>query len=224
MKGLIFNGKKDVSINYIPEPQPGKDEALVKVLAAAICGSDLHAYKGLSSRRTKGIALGHEIMGLIEKLPQNVNDESSLNIGDRVVVQPISYCGKCKWCLKGEYQHCNNRKLYGAQIPGGMAEKIAVPLRNLYPLNKDISDSEATLIEPLAVALRACSSIDLNIFNNILIQGVGPIGLLLLWILRHSTVNNIIVIDIVKSRLSVAEEWGADYTINSRYFYFKQFC
>ena len=128
MKALVFTDKEQLEYQSVPSPTPKGEELLVKVSAAGICGSDMHAYHGFDDRRIPPLILGHEISGTIENSKENV------------IINPLITCGNCYECKNGIEHLCQTRSLIGMSKPaerhGGFAEFVSVPKKNLHFTNK----------------------------------------------------------------------------------------
>lgn len=195
----------------MPLPKIKDDEALVKVKAVSICGSDLHAYLGVSKRRVPPLVMGHEFSGEIASVGSKVKN---LREGERVVIEPIVSCGTCRLCQLGRNNICENLQLVGLHVSGAFSEYVAVPAQKCYPLPKAVSFEEASLVEPLAVAVHALKLAPLQKNDVIAIIGSGAIGLMTLLVIKNQGVRNIVVLDTLEYRLVLARKLGATTTIN----------
>ena len=165
-----------------PTPEPGPGEALLRVLRVGICGTDLHILEGhLDHRVPKGGIIGHEILAEVVTAP----DGSGFTEGDRVVVEPIQFCGMCRACRMGATYLCYNLKVLGVDAPGGMQEYWAVPADRLLKVPPSLSDDHAALIEPLAVATHDVTRAEVKAGDAVVIVGGGPIGTLIALVCRH---------------------------------------
>lgn len=152
MKALVFKGPEKIFLEEIKKPIPKENELLVKIKAVGICGSDFEGYLGKTGRRIPPMVMGHELSGEIA----DAKSSNKFNHGDKVVVQPIIYCGRCNYCKKGLVNLCKNWKSLGVlDVNGGMTEYIAVLERYIFKIKDKVSFSRACLVEPLAVAYRA---------------------------------------------------------------------
>src|SRR4051794_715142 len=180
MRALVYYGPHDMRLEEIPRPQPGKGEVLVEVKAAGICGSDIHGYTGASGRRTAGMVMGHELAGIVSELGPDVE---GVQVGTRVAINPLLYCGECADCRSGNEQLCRNRRTIGVNtgLLGGFAEFVTAPARNAVPLGNEISFAEGSMAEPLAVGLRASTVAgpwpSVSSSQPLAILGGGTIGL-----------------------------------------------
>jgi len=212
MKAAVWYGGKDIRIEDVPKPKIRNDEVLVKVKAAGICGSELHAYEGVSQRRTPPLVMGHEFAGEVTEIGKDVKD---LKLGVRITVDPLKRCGVCTPCVRGQGNVCRNVKLFGLHTDGAFAEYVAVPALNCYVLPDYVSYEEGAMTEPLSVALRAVNNTDVKLGDTVVVIGAGIIGLSILKAARTAGAGRLIVTDIVDYRLDFAKTLGADITINS---------
>lgn len=213
MKAAVWYGGKDIRIEDVPKPKIKDDEVLVKVRAVGICGSELHAFEGVSQRRTPPLVMGHEFSGEIVELGKNVNN---LKIGEKVTVDPLKRCGTCTPCVRGQGSVCRNVKLLGLHTSGAFAEYVAVPALNCYVLPENVSFEEGAMAEPLAVGIRAVNSTDVRLGDTTVVIGAGIIGTMTLKAAKAAGAGLLIVSDVVDYRLDYSKKLGADITINSK--------
>ncbi len=212
MKAAILNKAGVFDIKNVSYPEIGADEVLIKVMACGICGSDLHAYKGLSPDIKPPIILGHEFAGSVAKKGRNVKN---VKIGDRVCVEPLSTCGGCYFCKKGEYNRCMYLGLIGCQFNGAFAEYCSVNKKWLHKLPENISYEEGAMMEPLAVAVHNVDRYSgIRKGETAVIFGAGTVGNLVMQILKIKGISKVIVVDLVDWRLDLARKLGADVTLN----------
>jgi len=213
VKAAVWYGGKDIRIEDLPKPEIKDDEVLVKVRAVGICGSELHAYEGISERRKPPLVMGHEFAGEVAEVGGNVE---GFQKGDRIVIEPITRCGLCEQCLQGRGNICRNVKLLGLHVNGAFAEYVPVPARNCYKLSDNVSFEEASTIEPLTVAVHAANRTSIKLGDNVVVIGAGVIGLMVLQVIRLMGARKVFVTDIADYRLSFAKKLGADEVINSK--------
>jgi L-iditol 2-dehydrogenase len=206
MKALVYKGPGVVGIEERPDPRPAPDEVLVAVRAAGICGSDIHGFAGITGRRAPGTVMGHEAAGVIVGLGRDVERPRR---GSRVAIFPITACGTCGACLRGEPQICTGRRVLGVHVPGAYAEYMVVPAENCRPLRRTTTFAQGALAEPLAVGLHAVKQSGVARGQAIAILGAGGIGLCALLACRVRGVRLIYVTDVVTERLALAEALGA---------------
>ena len=202
MNALVYTATEEVQFRQAPLPEPRQGEALVRVEAVGICGSDMHAYHGHDPRRVPPMILGHEASGQVEH---------GRFKGRRVTMNPIAFCGYCEYCLSGRQNLCANRTMIGMQLPGAFAQYLAVPEQCLIALPDDMSPVAAALTEPTATALHA-----INLAARIaarplaesraLIIGAGSIGLLIALLLKSRGCRHILIGDTNPLRRVTAEK------------------
>src|SRR3984957_5395564 len=211
MKALLLSSYRHLEIAELPAPVPGQGEILVCVAACGICGSDVHGYDGSSGRRVPPIGMGHEAAGTVAALGAGVKQFSP---GDRVTFDSTVSCGACEYCLQGEINLCDYRKVLGVSCgdyrrAGAFAEFIVVPEHICYRLPENLSFAEAAMLEAVSVALHAVSLSPIAPGQTALVVGSGMIGLLTLQALRVAGCARVFVTDIDTSRLSLAPDLGA---------------
>ena len=130
MRGLVFHGKEQISVDTIPRPKAGENQAVVRVMACGVCGTDVHIYSGArgAAECTPPTVLGHEFAGVIEEVGPGVTD---FRVGDRVAVDPNNICGQCPECLAGKAHFCRHMTGTGTTSDGGFAEYCVVHQRQL---------------------------------------------------------------------------------------------
>jgi 2-desacetyl-2-hydroxyethyl bacteriochlorophyllide A dehydrogenase len=210
MKSVRLNRPGEIFIAEIPAAVRGKDQILVKVRSAGICGSDIGAYKGVNPLVTYPRIIGHEIAGEVVEVP---DDEINLVPGDRVVLEPYVYCGKCYPCSIGHTNCCENLTVLGVHIDGGMAEYIAHPRHLVHKAPNNVPWELLPLAEPLVIAMHAVHQPKVVTGEHVVITGCGQIGLLCaLYALIVGAVP--IVVDPVKERLERAKSLGVPHVVD----------
>ncbi len=211
MKALVFRGNDDLRYEDWPIPRVGPDDALVRVGAVGICGSDVHGYLGKTGRRTAPMIMGHEFAGTVERVGSRV---SGLRPGRRVAVFPYASCGTCRSCREGATAACPGKRMFGVfDVNGGMSEYVAVPARQLIPLPRGADAVHAALAEPLSVALHGLEKADLKPNTRLAIVGAGAIGLMALVLARRCNVQSVTLLDLAPERLQLAKRIGAERVI-----------
>jgi len=186
----------------MPSPQPG--EALLRVRRVGICGTDLHIYQGhLDHRVPKGGVIGHETFGEVVEAPAS----SGIAAGDRVVVEPLRFCGACRACRMGASYLCYDLKVLGVDLPGGLQEYWAVPAARLLRVPDTLADDHAAMIEPLAVATHDVRRAQVQRGDRVLVFGGGPIGTLIALVARHRGAE-IAVAELNPFRIALLESLG----------------
>lgn len=207
-----------LGIEERPMPVPGPDDVLIEVKAASICGSDLGAYRHASDRFAPPLVLGHEFAGVVADFGGKV---TGIERGQRVSANPMLYCGACYHCCRGEYNLCGRRKslgtaIGGTQSDGAMRQYMTIRSQNILPLSDGLDFADGAMLEPLGVCLAAAKCGRREDEENVVVLGMGPIGLMTVKFLKAMGVHNVIVTDIVNNRLSMALQCGADHGINDK--------
>ena len=211
MKAVQIVKPNQLEVIEVPMPElTEKDNVLVKMTAAGICGSDVGIYHGTNAAATYPRIIGHEMVGVVSKVGENV---THIKAGDRVIVNQVTSCGHCYPCSKNRGNVCDNLKVRGVHIDGGYREYIAVPENDCYILPESLSDEDAVMIEPTTIALQSCTRAELEKEDMLLIYGAGALGSSILKI-AHTICDHIIVADIMDDKLAEAKQNGASYTIN----------
>ncbi|MGK4044289.1 2,3-butanediol dehydrogenase [Heyndrickxia oleronia] len=217
MKALRWHNQKDLRLENIEEPQALKGKVKLKVEWCGICGSDLHEYTAgpifiptethpLSGDKAP-IVMGHEFSGQVVEVGEGV---TTVQVGDRVTVEPIYACGECEACKKGKYNLCDKMGFYGlAGGGGGFSEYAAVPAEMIHKLPETVSFEQGALVEPSAVALHAVRQSKLKVGDKAAVFGTGPIGLLVIEALKASGASEIYAVELSEIRQQKAAELGA---------------
>jgi 2-desacetyl-2-hydroxyethyl bacteriochlorophyllide A dehydrogenase len=208
IRRVVVTAPGVVEIELAERPVPGPGEALIRMRAAGICGSDVHAAHG----RHPFVALpyhpGHEVVGTVEATGAGVD----VPAGRRVVIEPILACGGCKYCLDGRYNLCATMVFFGCTAPtGGLADLFVIPADRLVAVPAHLSDALAALIEPLATPVHAVRLAGPDLTGRtVAILGAGTIGLLTLVAARHAGAARIAVSDPLPAKREIARRLGAD--------------
>lgn len=195
-----------IEFRKIPLREPGAKEVMIKVHSAAICGSDLHLFKGKHPSASLPAAVGHELAGEVVRMGEGVKGFLE---GDRITVEPVIACGSCYYCQRGQYHLCSKISFQYRQGQGAFAEFFYAPLHRIYKLPETISFEEGALIEPLSVALHAVKKSGICISQTSAVIGAGAIGLLVAMLLNHLTGIKPFVADINEFRVQKAIDLGA---------------
>ncbi|MFV0351258.1 MAG: zinc-binding dehydrogenase [Oscillospiraceae bacterium] len=214
MRALRYLEPGVVKVQEMPIPQPNEGEVLLKVDRCGICGSDVHGYLGLTGRRIPPMTLGHEFSAIVAETRP---DTKKFAVGDKVVVQPIHFCGTCVNCKQGLTNMCLNKRFFGVlTVDGAMAEYIAVPEKLLYRVPQGVGGSVAALTEPYAVAYGSVKKAGDLGGKTVLIIGAGAIGLCILQMVLLQKPKMIVMCDLSDKRLENAKHMGANETINPK--------
>lgn len=202
-------------LKEVPVPDVGMYDVRVRVKAAAICGSDVDRYfwkKGVEGSGLKlPVILGHEFSGVVEKKGDAV---TRLAVGDKVAGETHIPCGTCYQCLTGRQHICQNLKILGKQINGCFAEYITVPEICAWKVSEGVSFEEASVLEPLGVAVHAVSRGRVS-GQKVVVIGCGPIGILAAGVAQALGALTVSVISRTPEKLELAARVSGAYTINS---------
>ena len=219
MRALVYHGPGQKAWEEVPKPGITADtDAIVRVDAVTICGTDLHILKGDVPAVTDGRILGHEAVGTVESVGSGVKTVSA---GDRVLVSCISACGACRFCREGHAGQClgGGGWILGHKIDGTQAEYVRVPFADTstYPVPAGSSDEEILMLADILP-----TAYEVGVLNGcvrpgdvVAIVGSGPIGLSAIMGARLFSPSHIVSIDLADSRLEAAKRFGADVTVNN---------
>lgn len=212
MKASVCYKQNDLRTEDLPIPEISDNGVLIKMLACGLCGTDIQKIRGDSVN--KPTVLGHEVVGEIVKKGKNV---SKFEIGDRVITAIHVPCFTCHYCNKGHYTICEQFRTNNID-PGGFAEFIRIPELHLnhltHKVSNNVTDEEATLIEPIACCLHGLKQADIRPNDSVLIMGAGTIGILHAQLAKIKGANKVIVSDMSEFKLQKALKVGCDYAIN----------
>src|ERR1700682_1455609 len=213
MKAATFQGVEEVKVIDVPKPSiHAPDEVLLKVTLGAICGSDLHAYHGRIPM-VAGELLGHEFVGVVEEVGPAVK---RFKPGDRVVVSFYTACGHCALCRKGWFNQCVNMATFGfgallGGLGGGQSEYVVVPLadHSMELIPDGMSDEQAIFVgDILSPGMFAADRAEIHPGDVVAVIGAGPVGLMATMCAQLFGPARVLVVDMVESRLEVAQELG----------------
>ncbi|KWX70516.1 zinc-binding alcohol dehydrogenase family protein [Paenibacillus jilunlii] len=212
MKGIICGEiGKFVYREDLPEPQPQAGEAIVRIRRIGICGTDLHAFRGNQPYFTYPRVLGHELSGTIEHIGDN---PEGLRVGDQVSVIPYLHCGECRACLSGKTNCCQQMRVFGVHLDGGMRERVSLPVHNLLKTD-GLTLDQAAMLEPLAIGAHAVRRSGLGAGDQVLVIGAGPIGLGVMAMARYAGAK-VTAMDVNDERLDFCRKWAqAEHTVSA---------
>jgi L-iditol 2-dehydrogenase len=208
-RALFLHGPQDARVARfnLREGRPG--DVLIEVAAVGLCGSDLHYYKdgGIGAAKIKDpFVPGHEFAGYLREDAEDMG----LERGALVAVDPNKACGRCDWCREGHFNLCPNVEFIGAPpIDGAMTERVWVPRSQLVALPEAMGPLEGAMLEPLGVAIHAVDLAKPKLLENVALLGAGPIGLLVLQVLRVAGAGEIYVVEPLAHRRDMAARLGA---------------
>lgn len=208
MKAIVKSkAEPGLWIEDVPEPEIGINDVMIRVKKAGICGTDLHIYNWDAwAQQTIGIptVIGHEFVGEIVDVGSNVND---FKVGDIVSGEGHLVCGRCRNCMAGDRYLCANTRGIGVNTNGGFAEYISLPMTNIWRHNDDVNLEVAAIFDPFGNAVH--TALAFPVFGeDVLITGAGPIGIMAAAVARHAGARNIVITDVNRYRLELAENMG----------------
>lgn len=218
MKALVLEEYNKLVYKDFPDPEVAADEVLVKVEAVGICGSDVHGMDGSTGRRRPPIVMGHEAAGIIFAIGKDV---SGWSVGDRVTFDSTIYRLDDWYTRKGLYNLSDNRMVLGVSPEeyrrhGAFAEYVNVPQHILYKLPENVTFTQASMVEPVAVAAHAVELTPVLWNDTAVVVGSGMIGLFVIQVLRAKGCGTIVAVDLEEERLALAKELGADVILNPK--------
>jgi 2-desacetyl-2-hydroxyethyl bacteriochlorophyllide A dehydrogenase len=209
---VVHPGRIAVEAADVPSPGPG--EALVRTLAAGVCGSDLHAAHGRHPFVALPYRPGHEVVGIIESVGASV---AGFAPGERVIVEPDLPCWTCKMCTTGRENLCENLQFFGCGYPqGGMADYFTLAANRLHSVPESLDDHTAALIEPLSTPVHAVRLAGDVAGRSVAVLGAGTIGLFTLAVLRAHGAGTVVVTDPNPGKRARASALGADAVVDAR--------
>jgi L-iditol 2-dehydrogenase len=217
MKAAFLYKPGDVRIEEMDVPVPKDDEALIKIKAVGVCGSDVHFYKvgriGDFVVR-EPLILGHECAGEVIEVGRDVK---AVKPGDRVAIEAGVPCRKCSFCRLGRYNLCADVTFFATPpFHGAFREYVTHPEDFLFKLPDNMSFEDGAMLEPLSVGVYAAQRGNVNIRNTVAIIGAGTIGLMTLQAVRARGATDVVITDLEPFRLDFAKKLGASLTINAR--------
>lgn len=225
MKAVVFHGVGDVRLDKVSDPKIKEStDAIVRLTASAICGTDLHFIRGTVPGVVPGTILGHEGVGVVEELGKEVRN---FQVGDRVVIASTIACGYCSYCRAGYHAQCDNANpngsLAGTAFYGGpketgpfqglQAERARIPLANvgMVKLPDEVTDDQAILISDIfPTGYFGADIAEIDPGDTVAVFGCGPVGLFAIRSAMHLGASRVIAIDTVPDRLAMARDLGAE--------------
>jgi alcohol dehydrogenase len=226
VKAVVYRGPGDIRLENVPRPViQDQEDAIVRVTAASICGSDLHVVHGLMPKMETGTVIGHEFVGVVEEVGAAV---TTVKPGDRVVGPAAVWCGRCRACRRGMLGACERGGIFGSgplfgDLSGAQAEYVRVPFGEvtLVPIPGRLSDEQVMFAgDILPTAYSAVVGLNPRVGgvregDTVVIFGAGPVGLCAVASARLFEPERIVVVDIEDYRLAMASRLGADVVINA---------
>ena len=215
MLALVKNeATEGLSLMEVAEPEIGHDDVLIEVSKAGICGTDLHIYNWddwASKTIPVPLVVGHEFVGRVIEVGSGVTD---FRVGDVVSGEGHVVCGRCRNCMAGRRHLCNDTSGIGVTRPGAFAERIALPMTNVWAHDKAVSEEVAAIFDPFGNAVHSALSFPV-LGEDVLITGAGPIGLMAASVVRHAGARHVVITDVNPYRLELAQDMGATLAVNA---------
>lgn len=217
MRAVVFHGVNDIRVEDVARPRPKAGEAVIRITATTICGTDVHIVKGEYPVR-EGLILGHEPVGVIEELGEGLDGEYAP--GQRVIVGAITPCGQCFYCLNGVHSQCHGALggwRFGNTINGAWAEYLLVPdaRANLALVPDELSDEQVLMLPDIAsTGISGAESGNVRTGDSVAIFAQGPIGLCATLGAKLRGAGLIIAVDPLKERREMARRFGASIAID----------
>ncbi len=215
MKALVKSrAERGLWLEEVPKPQIGINDVLIQVLLTGICGTDLHIYEWdqwASATIPVPLVIGHEFVGRIVQVGSNVNDfyPGMIVSGEGHVV-----CGRCRNCLAGRRHLCAHTQGVGVNRAGAFAEYIALPMSNIWRHHASIPLEIAAIFDPFGIAVHTALSFPV-LGEDVLITGAGPIGLMAAAVARHAGARHVVITDVNRARLALAEKLKVTRAVNA---------
>ena len=217
MKAVVFHGVNDIRVEEVPRPRPKAGEAVIRITATTICGTDVHIVKGEYPVRP-GLILGHEPVGVIDELGAGLEEDYST--GQRVIVGAITPCGQCFYCLNGVHSQCHGPLggwRFGNTINGAWAEYLLVPdaRANLAVVPDALTDEQVLMLPDIAsTGISGAESGNVRTGDSVAIFAQGPMGLCATLGARLRGAGLIVAVDPLASRRAMARQFGAVVTLD----------
>ncbi|MFC3881997.1 zinc-dependent alcohol dehydrogenase family protein [Bacillus songklensis] len=213
MRAAVFKGKGTIDVTEWHHEELKIKEVRIKVKACGICGTDQHIFHGHpgSAEVVPPIVLGHELSGEVVEIGKEV---TSLQVGDRVSIDPNIYCGECEFCRNGRHYLCNSLQAIGVTRDGGMGEYCTVPEANCYLIPTEMGFVEGAMVEPLGCVLHGIKKLTIKPNHTVLIIGGGFIGQLFLQLVKMRGTSTIFVSEPDENKHELLYKLGAHTVMN----------
>jgi L-iditol 2-dehydrogenase len=212
MKAVLLDAPGHLVYTDLPEPALERPtDVILRVGGVSICGSDTHGYTGKGGRRVPPLVMGHEACGTVESVGGAV---TSVRPGQRVFMMPMEVCSSCHACIAGAPDQCGSRRVYGADLPGALAERVRIASANAVPIPDEVSDVQGAVIEPLSVVTKGLSRVAVQPGDALAVVGGGPIGLLAIAVLALHHPRVLAIVEPNRVRREAAVALGATHGID----------
>lgn len=194
-----------------PEPPVGPGDLKLRVDFTGICGSDLHIFTGDPPMMKLPAVLGHEFCAQVVELGPEAR---GFEVGDRAVGLIYPSCGRCEYCIQGDFTLCDLRAVKMTERNGSFAEYISVPARQLFVVPPGTPSDEATMVEPVSVAVHAIRRSRVSVGERVVVFGGGPLGLLIMRLAQLSGADRVVLVEPAAGRRKLAQAYGADLVLD----------
>lgn len=221
MKAFVMGENERMTVSHMPEPVPKKDNIIIEIKYASICGTDFRTFMKGNKKITPPRIMGHEMSGVIIHVGEYAKLKGYKE-GERVTIAPAVGCGDCWSCHTGHTNMCDSLKTFGFQYEGAFAEKMEIPrhvidMGNVIKIPDNVSDMAAALVEPAACALNAQTYLNIKPEDSVVIYGSGYIGCMHAELARLAGASKIIMVEIAETRIEIAKKMIPDIiTINPK--------
>lgn len=202
-----------IELRNVPAPVPGAGQVLLRIQRIGVCGSDLHVYHGKHPFTPYPVVQGHEFSAIVEAVGPGV---TGIPVGSKATATPQEVCGKCRPCLKGRYNVCEQLKVRGFQAPGVAQDLFVTEADKIVRLPDHLTHDEGAFVEPVAVAAHSTGQAGDLKGRNVVVAGAGPIGNLAAQACKIRGARKVLITDVSDFRLSVAKAVGIDAVSNVR--------
>ncbi|MBN1261974.1 MAG: zinc-dependent alcohol dehydrogenase family protein [Anaerolineae bacterium] len=213
MKAIKIERPNQATVVDLPMPEPGPRDVRIRVMASGICGTDIHILRG-EYLGAYPVIPGHEFSGVVEATGADV---TRFAVGDRVAVEPNIACDNCVNCLNNRQNFCLNWQAVGVTLPGGMAETVVAPEKAVFSIG-DLSFESGAFVEPLSCVIHGVQRAGIRLADRVAILGAGPIGILLLQVIKLQGAVHVSVVEKTPARADFATAQGANrvcYTLDA---------
>ena len=224
MTAIVCHGPEDYRVEQVQRPTAGPRELVIRITACGICASDCKCWSGAGMFWSGDpwvkapVIPGHEFFGTVSEMGDGAADHFGVADGDTVIAEQIVPCDRCRYCRAGQYWMCEVHNIFGFQrnvADGGMSEYMRLPsTARVHRIPPEMPLDDAAIIEPLSCAIHTVQRGDVQLSDVVVLAGAGPIGLMMVQVLKLKTPRKLVVIDMSAERLALATRFGADIVIN----------
>jgi 2-desacetyl-2-hydroxyethyl bacteriochlorophyllide A dehydrogenase len=213
MRQAVMTQPGKIEFGDVAEPTVGPGQILLRVKQIGVCGSDVHVNHGKHPFTSYPVVQGHEFSGQVEAVGDGV---TKVKVGDKATARPQVVCGKCRPCIRGDYNICDVLRVEGFQAPGCAQDLFVTTEDKIVPLPDSLTFVQGALVEPAAVAVHSTGRAGDISGKNIVVLGAGPIGNLVAQVVRCRGARKILITDLSDFRLDMAKQCGIADTSNAR--------